>query len=159
MHKFKTIFASVIIASCTQLAFASDKGVVEDFYTELLSNPNAEDLGDRVSKVVIDNWVSVPTPRGGPDASGLTKTLQGFGAAIPDLKWEIQEILQDGNRFVVRSIATGTPVKPVFGIEPKGNSFKIMTIDIHTVEDGKIIRSYHVEEWAKAMQQLRGSDH
>ncbi|MEM9330229.1 MAG: ester cyclase [Pseudomonadota bacterium] len=159
MSFLKTVLASAVIFSTSTLAFANDREVVEDFYTELLSAPNATDLEARVSNVVVENWVSVPTPRGGPDAEGLTKTLKGFGAAIPDLKWEIQEILQDGNRYIVRSIATGTPVKPVFGIEPKGKSFEIMTIDIHTVENGKIVRSYHVEEWAKAMQQLAGENH
>ena len=29
-----------------------------------------------------------------------------------------------------------------------------MTIDIHTVEKGWIVKSYHVEEWIEAMQQL-----
>ena len=126
-----------VAASTVQTAHADDKKVVEAFYTQLLSAPNASDLEDRVAEVVVDNWVSIPTPRGGPDAAGLVKSLKGFGAAIPDLNWEIQEILQDDNRFIVRSIATGTPVKPFFGIDPKGKSFEIMTIDIHTVEDGK----------------------
>lgn len=144
-------FAFVLVGT---LAQADDREVVEAFYTQLLSAPNAPDIADRVADVVVEDWVSIPTPRGGPDAEGLVKSLQGFGAAIPDLNWEIQEILQDGNRYIVRSIATGTPAKPFFGIEPKGKSFEIMTIDIHTVEDGKIVRSYHVEEWAKAMQQL-----
>jgi predicted ester cyclase len=131
-----------------------DRLVVEAFYTDLLSNPKGEDLGDRVRKVVTDGWVSTPTPRGGPGAEGMAKTLTGFGKAIPDLNWEIQEILQDDNRYIVRSIATGTPVKPVFGVEPAGKSFEIMTIDIHTVEDGRITTSYHVEEWLKAVKQL-----
>ena len=34
-------------------------------------------------------------------------------------------------------------------------SFKMMTIDIHTVEDGKIKSSYHLEDWATAMKQLK----
>ena len=147
-------FISMAFTLMISAAHADDRKVVEAFYTELLSAPNADDLAERVANVVVDDWVATPTPRGGPGADGMTKTLQGFGAAIPDLNWEIQEILQDGNRYIVRSVATGTPVKPLFGIEPKGNSFEIMTIDIHTVEDGKIVRSYHVEEWAKAMQQL-----
>lgn len=29
-----------------------------------------------------------------------------------------------------------------------------MTIDIHTVEKGRIVKSYHVEEWIEAMKQL-----
>ncbi|MEO0371410.1 MAG: ester cyclase, partial [Pseudomonadota bacterium] len=150
-------YISLILTALTLMvtaAHADDRKVVEAFYTDLLSAPNSDDLADRVANVVVENWVSVPTPRGGPDADGLIKTLQGFGAAIPDLNWDVQEILQDGNRYIVRSIATGTPVKPLFGIEPAGNSFQIMTIDIHTVEDGKIVQSFHVEEWAKAMQQL-----
>jgi predicted ester cyclase len=107
--------------------------------------------------VVAEKWVSIPTPRGGPDRVGFVETLKKFGAAIPDLNWEIQEILQDGNRYTVRSIATGTPAKAVFGIDPPtGNSFEIMTIDVHTVEDGLIVQSYHVEEWLKAVHQLKG---
>ena len=136
------------------MANADDKAVVKAFYTQLLSAPNAPDIAERVKKVVVDKWVSIPTPRGGKDAAGLTKSLKAFGAAIPDLKWDVQEILQDGNRYIVRSYATGTPVKEVFGVEPKGKSFKIMTIDIHTVENGKITTSFHVEEWLKAKYQL-----
>ncbi|MEM8649475.1 MAG: ester cyclase [Pseudomonadota bacterium] len=154
MTKLRLIVVALAFAVISPVAFAGDKDVVKAFYTDLLSEPNAPDLEERVSKVMIDKWVSIPTPRGGPDAAGFVKSLKGFGAAIPDLKWEIQEILQDENRYIVRSIATGTPVKPMFGVEPKGNSFKIMTIDIHTVENGKIVQSYHVEEWAKAIQQL-----
>lgn len=149
------ILSLVFIGVATpSLAGNNDLKAVKAFYNDLLSNPNGENLDQRVRDVVVEQWVSIPTPRGGKDAQGLADTLRGFGAAIPNLKWEIQEILQDGNRYIVRSIATGTPVKPVFGIEPKGNSFKIMTIDIHTVESGKIVSSYHVEEWAKAMKQL-----
>lgn len=29
-----------------------------------------------------------------------------------------------------------------------------MTIDIHTVEKYRIVKSYHVEEWIEAMKQL-----
>ncbi len=150
----RLFFAALLLFSVTHVAVAGDMDAVRGFYDELLSQPNRTDLDQAAAKVITENWVSIPTPRGGPDREGFVKTLQGFGATIPDLKWEIQEILQDGNRFVVRSIATGTPVAPMFGIEPTGKSFEIMTIDIHTVENGLITNSYHVEEWAKAMRQL-----
>ena len=78
-----------------------------------------------------------------------------FWKLIPDLKWEIQEILQDGNKFVVRSIGTGTPNGDFMGLPTDGTkSFKIMTIDIHQVEDNVIKNIYHVEDWATAMGQL-----
>ncbi len=129
--------------------------VVKAFYSQLLSNPSAPDIAERTARVVVVDWVSIPTPRGGPGLEGFVKSLKGFGAVIPDLKWVPQEILRDGNRYIVRSVATGTPVKPFFGVPPSGKSFEIMSIDIHTVEKGKIVRSYHVEEWARAIQQLK----
>ena len=63
---------------------------------------------------------------------------------------------QDGETVIVRSRATGTPKGPFFGVDGQGRSFDIMAIDIHTVENGKITRSYHVEDWAGALRQLSG---
>lgn len=128
---------------------------VETFY-HMLSNPTDPELATMAEKVIAENWDSEPTPRGGDGLMGFVRSIQAFGQMIPDLNWEPQEILQDGNRYIVRSIATGTPTQPFMGIQPNGNSFEIMSIDIHTVEDGKIVTSYHVEEWATAMRQLSG---
>lgn len=156
--RFIKLFQTVLLGLTLTLPFAvpaADIDVVKAFYSDLLSNPRGNDLGERVRKVVVENWVSIPTPRGGEGAAGFVKSLRGFGESLPDLKWVPQEILQDGNRFIVRSIATGTPVKPFFGVEPNGKGFKIMSIDIHTVENGRIVSSYHIEEWHKAIRQLK----
>jgi predicted ester cyclase len=59
---------------------------------------------------------------------------------------------QDSGR---RRRATGTPTGPLFGVDGKGKSFEIMSIDIHTIEGGKIARTYHVEDWAGALRQLK----
>ena len=157
MFRFKPLTASFItlIMCAISPVQADDIDVVRAFYDDLLSNPTGDDLSERASKVIVDKWVSIPTPRGGPDREGFVNSLIGFGETIPDLKWEPQEILQSGNRYIVRSIATGTPVKPFFGVEPSGKSFEIMSIDIHTVENGLITQSYHIEEWAHAIRQLQ----
>ncbi|MEL6170972.1 MAG: ester cyclase, partial [Pseudomonadota bacterium] len=95
--------------------------------------------------------------------SGTNKTREaflgqmgGFAELIPDLDWDVQAMHQDGAFVTVRSRATGTPVAPFFGVDGQGRGFDIMTIDIHELEDGKIIRTYHVEDWASALQQLAG---
>lgn len=158
MRKYLILLAAAATLAFAPAALADDRAVVEAFYTQLLSDPNAEDLDKRVRTVVVEDWVSVPTPRGGKGAEGMIKTLKFFGSIIPDLKWNVQEILQQGNRYVVRSIATGTPKGKFFGIEPKAG-FEIMTIDIHEVKDGKIVQSYHVEDWARAIRQVKGKAH
>ncbi|MEM1048730.1 MAG: ester cyclase [Pseudomonadota bacterium] len=160
MSPFSRVTAAVLLAFALSAgsAVADDRSVVEAFYAQLLSAPAPDDLDGQVRDVVAEDWVSIPTPRGGEGAEGLVKTLKFFYSIIPDLKWTPQEILQVGNRYVVRSTATGTPTGKFFGIEPKAG-FEIMTIDIHEVVDGRIVRSYHVEDWARAIRQVSGSGH
>ena len=65
-------------------------------------------------------------------------------------------MIQAGDRVIVRGRASGTPKGPLFGVDGKGKSFTIMSIDIHTIKDGKIVKTYHVEDWAGALAQLKG---
>jgi hypothetical protein len=43
------------------------------------------------------------------------------------------------------------------GNPTNGKSFKLMSIDVHTLQDGKISRTYHVEDWQGAFRQLSAS--
>ena len=54
----------------------------------------------------------------------------------------------------MRGEASGTPVAPLYDVQPTGKGFKIMSIDIHTIEGGRIVRTYHLEDWAGAMRQV-----
>jgi predicted ester cyclase len=71
------------------------------------------------------------------------------------MKFDIKEILVAGDRVVVRGEVTGTPAGDLFGVPHPGKSFRIMAIDIQTIRDGKIARTYHLENWLSALRQLR----
>jgi len=152
----KSILASAVIATLASGAFADDTATVTTFY-DLLSNPGSEERVADFQKATSEDWVSLG------DYSGNTKSREaflgqmgGFAQLIPDLNWEIQDMHQDGETVIVRSRATGTPVAPLFGVDGEGRGFDIMTIDIHELEDGVIVRTFHVEDWAGALQQLAG---
>lgn len=137
-------------------AMADDTATVQTFY-DLLSNPSSQDHVVAFEASITDDWESVG------DYSGVNKTREGFlgqiggfGQLVPDLNWAVEAMHRDGNFVSVRSRATGTPVGPMFDVDGEGRSFDIMTIDIHELEDGKIARSYHVEDWAGALSQLSG---
>lgn len=153
--KLKTAVLAAAIALATTSAFAGDIDVVKAFYNDLLTKP-AETTSESVNSVLTKDWLAVPVSMGGPGADGWAITLGIFGQIVPNMTMHIDEILQDGNRYIVRARATATPGAPFMGIDPPtGKSFEIMTIDIHTVENGKIATTYHIEEWASAIQQLR----
>jgi predicted ester cyclase len=154
MKPLPTFFAAAAVALSTTPALADDIDTVRSFYTDLLTTP-ADVTAQAVRSVVAEDWKSTPTPLGGPGAEGFLTTLGVFGGLIPDLKWEVQEIWQDGDTYIVRGIATGTPQGPFLGVDPAtGKSFEIMSIDVHRVEDGRLKESYHIEEWLSAIGQL-----
>src|SRR5262249_73020 len=128
---------------------------VATFYDALTASPG-RDITGLLRQATAPQWISC----GGNDGCGTREqviaAISGRHKAIPDLKWEIKEVLVSANRITVRGEATGTPVGEFMGVPHGGKSFKIMSIDVHTMEGGKIVRSYHVEDWQGAVRQLSG---
>ena len=83
------------------------------------------------------------------------RVVGGFAKSIPDMKFDIKEVLVAGDRVIVRGEVTGTPAGDLFGVPNSGRSFRIMAIDIQTIKDGRISRTYHLENWLSALGQLR----
>ena len=147
--------AAIAIAALTGPALADDIDTVRAFYTDILTDPS-ETTEDRYYEVFSPNVVSIPTPPGGEGAQGMLNTIGFLGQVVSDLEWNPQEIIDLGDgRFVVRSLFTGTPTGPFFGVEPAtGKSFEAMSIDIVTVEDKRITFIYHLEDWTGVIGQL-----
>jgi ketosteroid isomerase-like protein len=85
------------------------------------------------------------------------KVVSNFAKSIPDMKFDIKEVLVAGDRVIVRGEVSGTPAGDLFGVPHTGKSFKIMSIDIQTIKDGKIAKTYHMENWLSALGQLRAN--
>lgn len=147
--------AAALMVTATSVA-AGEKETVAVFY-ELLSNPGSAELVEEFKDVTLESWESIGNYTGkNKTREAFLGQMGGFAQLMPDLDWDVQAMHQDGNFVTVRSRATGTPVAPLFGVDGEGRSFDILTIDIHELEDGKIVRTYHVEDWATALQQLAG---
>lgn len=134
---------------------SSDVDVVKAYYAQLFCQPCAVNLESRVDGIVAKDWECSPEPIGGVGSVGLADTIRFFESFAPDLSYEPQEILEAGNgKIVVRSIVTGTPTKPLMGVQPT-KAFRINAVDIHEVVAGKIARTFRVEDWARAVNQIK----
>ncbi len=83
------------------------------------------------------------------------KNVEQFGNLIPDMEFRILDILVADDRVIVRGEQTGTPAGELFGIPHSGKSFRIMAFDIQTIKNGKIAKTFHVENWHAAAEQLK----
>ena len=136
-----------------ELSAEAARASVAPFY-KALNAEFANDSPELIKQTAAPQWVSC---RGNDICNTRDEVIAGVGQrlkSIPDLKWEIKEILVSGNQVTVRGEATGTPAGEFMGAPHSGKSFKLMSIDVHTLEDGKMVRSYHIEDWLGAVRQL-----
>ena len=117
------------------------KALVAPFYDAFNPAPG-KDVGALLRSVTAEDWVSC----GGNDTcaprDAVIAGITGFGQAIPNLTWAIKETILAGDKIIVRGEANGTPPGEFIGAPHSGKSFTIMSIDIHTVRDGKIVQTY-----------------
>src|SRR5467141_5451951 len=143
-------------ASAQSLSEAQARAVIAPWYS-LFNVASRGDVKTIQEQVLTADYEScsgyLPGECWGRDAS--IKVVGNFANSIPDMKFEIKEVLVAGDRVIVRGEVTGTPAGDLFGVPHTGKSFKIMAIDIQTVRDGKIARTYHLEKWLSALGQLR----
>lgn len=149
-------FAIVAIAGSARAADLSEesaRATLTPFY-RALNAANAKEAPELIQQSTAPEWM---TCRGNEICNTRDDVMAAIGQrlkGIPDLKWEIRELVVSGNRAIVRGEATGTPAGNFMGVATNGKSFKLMSIDIHTIEDGKIVRTYHVEDWQGAFRQV-----
>ena len=159
MRRFFAICAAFAIISFAAASATAEispdaaRASVAPFY-QALNAEFAKDSPELVRQSTAPQWVSC---RGNDVCNSRDEVIAGIGQrlkSVPDLKWEIKEILVAGNQVTVRGEATGTPAGEFMGAPYSGKSFKLMSIDVHTIEAGKMVRSYHIEDWLGAVRQI-----
>jgi ketosteroid isomerase-like protein len=158
---FQLILAAMLVttasaASAQSLTEAQARAAIVTWY-RLFNVATRGDVKTIQEEVLTADYEScagsLPGECWGRDTS--IKVVGNFASSIPDMKFEIKEMLVSGDRVIVRGEVSGTPAGDLFGAPHTGKSFKIMAIDIQTIKEGKIARTYHLENWLSALGQLR----
>lgn len=129
---------------------AAKIALVKRFYTAM--NARSPEL---LAGVLAADWADIPMPPGQqPGLAGMQKSVQNFGSVFKDFHVNNDEFIVSGDMVVVRSTNSGIHTGTFAGIAPTGKSFSMTSIDIHTLRDGKIVETRHVEDWLGTLVQL-----
>jgi len=74
--------------------------------------------------------------------------------AFPDLHFDIEDVISDGETVVTRWTATGTHKGDVSGVPATGKRFSVTGTIFARVRDGKFVDSWGVWDALGLMQQL-----
>jgi steroid delta-isomerase-like uncharacterized protein len=113
-----------------------------------------------LDQILAPEWVDIPSPPGVPSGpAGAKRTLAMLTTTFPDLRIIVEDIILDGGKVVVRSTISGTQRADFMGIRAQGRRLSIQAVDIHEFKDGKIIRTWHTEDWMTGLNQLGAFEH
>jgi steroid delta-isomerase-like uncharacterized protein len=148
---------AVIASLCLLLCACAGKDPMNDYKKDVTIWYDAFNTKDArlVDRILSEDWVDIPAAPGQPPGrEGMKHLIVQLTTSFPDLKVTNEEILQEGNKVIVRSQLTGTQRGNFVGLAPKNRALNIMAIDIHEFRDGKIVRTWHTEDWLTGLHQL-----
>lgn len=116
------------------------KRVVRRYVEEVWNEGDVDAMDEILTK---DQLYHDPAGGGTEDVAEFKRFIRGYREAFPDLRYEVEEYIAEGDRAAFWGRVTGTHEGEFMGMEPTGNGIDIMGIGVVRVEDGKI-----AERWA-----------
>ncbi|CAL9652060.1 MULTISPECIES: ester cyclase [Streptomyces] len=123
---------------------------LKDWYLRYVAALNAHEF-DGMDEFIADNVMLNGEPGVRDDVIAVQKHDVD---AVPDLHWEVKELLFDRDRIAVRAVNTGTPVKEWLGVPPSGASFEITEYAIYKVSDGRFVQMTALHDSSDLLRQL-----
>ena len=109
------VLTTPLAASAQSLTEAQARAVIAPWYS-LFNQPVQGDMKTLQEQVLTADyescWGYLPAECWGRDAS--IKVVGGFAKSIPDMKFDVKEVLVAGDRVIVRGEVTGTPAGDLF---------------------------------------------
>ncbi|KAA0920583.1 ester cyclase [Streptomyces apricus] len=131
--------------------------LIGTFYAAFSGKPELLD------DIVAEDWDDIPLgPGQDPGRAGAAPLIKGIGAAFDDFRVVVHQIVDgrgpDGNGFVgVRGEMRGVHSGETFGVAATGREFRIRIHEFHELADGRIVRTWHLEDWLAWFRQVDAS--
>lgn len=111
---------------------------------------------DRFDEVLAPNWQLLPALFGSDGTvSGEKQTVSYLHSVASDITYTVEEIHDCGDGTVAcRNLLKGRQTGPFLGLSATGAPFELMTMELHHLTDGRIDRTWHLEDFFGMQQQL-----
>jgi steroid delta-isomerase-like uncharacterized protein len=113
----------------------TNASLVSQFIDEVLNGGNIEATGKYFHEDVVEQ---VPLPGQGPGLSGLKDVLRGLRTAFPDMRWIVEEQVEEGTKVVTRFVWSGSHRAEFFGVPATGRRVSVWGMVVDRFVDGKI---------------------
>ncbi len=131
---------------------AANKALVRRFYKEVYADWNMA----MVDEVLSPEFTSHDWPEHGPTGpQAFRDYYAAIRAAVPDARYEVDDLIAEGDRVVVRWRLLGTHQGNFRGIAPTGRLIVLKGVAIYRVEAGKLMERWVVSDLYGALEKAR----
>jgi len=128
-----------------------NKAVARRFY-EVFESGDVDALDEFVAPDAVDH--DAYNPFAGEGSEGAKKTIAMYREAFPDISFEIEFMVAEGDYVCSRWIGTGTHEGELMGVQPSHNKSSVTGIAVDRIQDGKIVESWNNWDTLGLMQNI-----
>ena len=133
----------------------ANKKIIQRLYKEILEDwnmPLADDL-------VADQFTSHDWPKGSPSGPEAFRNYYSnvIRSVLPDARYEVDDMIAEGDKVVVRWRLLGTHKGNFLDISPTGRWVTLKGIAIYRLEDSKVTERWVVTDLHGLLQELKES--
>jgi steroid delta-isomerase-like uncharacterized protein len=128
-----------------------NRAVIRRAYEEMWNERNVDAVDELVTGDFLNHPAINQQRRG---RQNLKEVIRIFEKAFPDFRYELEDIVAEGDKVAVRDVFTGTHEGDFMGIPATGNHVTMQTIHIYRFEGGRIAEHWAVRDEMGMMRQL-----
>lgn len=133
---------------------AANKKLGRRFYKVVYVDWNMSMVGE----VLSPQFTSHDWPEGGPTGpQAFRDYYSAIRSAVPDARYEVDDLIAEGDRIVVRWRLLGTHQDDFRGIAPTGRAIALKGIAIYRVDSGKLMERWVVSDLHGLLEEIRDS--
>ena len=139
----RALILAALIAFASTAASAADQEANKRLFRDYLETVFNKRQIDAADRYLVDTLIE-HNPNLPQGLDGRKKFLANVFAGFSDYHGEIQEILAEGDKIVVRILWTGTQDGPFLGQPASGAKLRFATADFIRIENGKFAEHWDV---------------
>jgi steroid delta-isomerase-like uncharacterized protein len=115
----------------------ANKAIIRDFFAQVWN------AGDEAA---IDRFIAESAAGNDPDfgmgREGFKRQWRRWREAFPDLHFQVEELVAEGDTVVSRWTLTGTHTGPFLGIAPTGRTIQVCGMSLDHLRDGLLVSGF-----------------
>jgi steroid delta-isomerase-like uncharacterized protein len=127
------------------------RAVVRRCFDDIVARGDLAAAEELISEDLVFHTANGKVLRGRRDFQHFAQAMR---EAFPDLRFDIEEEICDGDRVATRYTMRGTFESTLMGLLPNGEEFAVQGIDTFRLKDGKVVEIHASYDTLGQMQQL-----